>query len=192
MSRTVPTTVIPKGQVADSMSEDDSEWMNALLRPSSTLFAGVILIGLWVLFLTAVNIVSGAYSPGHKVLWIDFLTDGVSTNTEDMGLVLDDAVFGALGVALLAAGIVGMGKSREDGFAGWYLEMSHNAIFTSLWSSKDGVVRTLASWMILAGVVFYLVWSALYTTWVDPGVYSVTIALVAFGSGLHILQTAES
>ena len=192
MSGTVQTTVIPKGQVAGSMSEDDHEWMNALLRPSSTLSAGAIFIGLWVLFLTAVNIVSGAYSPGHKVLWIDFLTGGVSTNTEEMGLVLDDAVFGALGVALLAAGIVGMGKSREDGFAGWCLEMPQNPIFTSLLSSKDGFARTLASWMILARAAFYLVWSALNTTWVDPGVYSVTIALVAFGLGLHLLQAAES
>lgn len=192
MSETVPTTVIPKGQVAGSMSKDDSEWMNALLRPSSPLSAGAIFIGLWVLFLTTVNIVSGAYSPGHKVLWIDFLTDGISTNTEEMGLVLDDAVFGTLGVAILAAGIVGMGKSREDGFAGWFRELPYDPIFTSLLSSKDGFARTLASWMILAGLAFYLVWSALNTTWVDPGVYSVTIALVAFGFGLHMLQASES
>jgi hypothetical protein len=85
-----------------------------------------------------------------------------------------------------------MGKYREDGFAGWFRELPHNPIFTSLLSSKDGVARTLASWMILAGLAFYLVWSALNTTWVDPGVYSVTIALVAFGLGLHMLQASES
>jgi hypothetical protein len=183
--------VIPKGQVAGSMSEDDSEWMNALLRPSSTMSAGAIILGSWALFLTAVNMVSGAYSPGHKVLWIGFLTGG-NHHTAEMSLVLDDAVFGALGVALLAAGIVGMGKAREDGFTGWFLGLSHSPIFTSLLSPSGGVTRLLASWMILAGATFYLAWSAMNTTWVDPGVYSVTIALVASGFGLHILQAAES
>ena len=191
MSRTVPTTVIPKGQVAGSMSEDGSEWMNALLRPSSTMSAGAIILGSWALFLTAVNMVSGAYSPGHKVLWIGFLTGG-DPHTAEMSLVLDDAVFGALGVGLLATGIVGMGKSREDGFTGWFLGLPHSPILTSLLSPSGGVTRLLASWMILVGATFYLVWSAINTTWVDPGVYSVTIALVASGLGLHILQAAES
>ena len=191
MSRAVPTTVIPKGQVAGSMSEDGSEWMNALLRPSITMSAGAIVLGSWVLFLTAVNMISGAYSPGNKVLWIGFLTDGVPY-TAEMALVLDDVVFGALGVALLAAGIVCMGKAREDGFTGCFLGLSHSPIFTSLLSLSGGVSRLLASWMILVGVTFYIVWSALNTTWVDPGVYSVTIALVASGLGLHVLQAAES
>jgi len=191
VSIVVPTTVKPKVQVAGSMSQDDSEWMNALLRPSSTMSAGAIILGSWVLFLTAVNMVSGAYSPGHKVLWIGFLTDGVPY-TAEMALVFDDAVFGALGVALLSSGIVSMGKAREDGFTGWVLGLSHSPVFTSLLSLSGGVTRLLASWMILVGVTFYLVWGALNTTWVDPGVYSVTIALVASGLGLHVLQAAES
>ena len=55
------------------MPEEDKEWMDALLRPSSTLSCGAIVIGMWMLLLTVVNITIGAYSPENKVLWIGFL-----------------------------------------------------------------------------------------------------------------------
>jgi ABC-type uncharacterized transport system permease subunit len=42
------------------------------------------------------------------------------------------------------------------------------------------------------GVTFYLYWSAVNTTWVDPGVYAVMIVFVAFGFGIHAMADAES
>jgi len=51
--------------------------------------------------------------------------------------------------------------------------------------------RTLASWMVIFGGLFYFIWSILETTWVDPGVYSVTISLIAIGMGIHWIQDSK-
>ncbi len=49
------------------MSEAEQEWMGSLMRPSSTLSAGSFIVGVWMAFLTLVNIVFGAYSSGRRV-----------------------------------------------------------------------------------------------------------------------------
>ena len=46
--------------------------------------------------------------------------------------------------------------------------------------------------MMLLGIVYYFGWSLRETTWVDPGVYSVMIALVSVGLGLHWIRDAEN
>ena len=48
----------------------------------------------------------------------------------------------------------------------------------------------MASWMIVIGVMFYLSWSFINTTWVDPGVYAVMVILMSFGVGIHTLEDA--
>jgi hypothetical protein len=83
---------------------------------------------------------------------------------------------------------MGIGRSVEGGFAKWFSELPKSAIFSSLLSTDNGSSRTMGSWMIVSGLLFYFVWSVLNTTWVDPGVYSVMIALVAFGFGLHSIE----
>ena len=46
--------------------------------------------------------------------------------------------------------------------------------------------------MLVFGIVFYVIWSLCYNTWVDPGVYSVMISLVMVGVGLNWIQDAKS
>ena len=165
------------------MPEEDSEWKDALLSPSSTLSCGAILVGSWMLLLTIINIAIGAYSPGNKVLWIGFLSGG-EVFSSSLDIVLDDAVFAILSLSIIGAGVVGMGSAREDGISGWISDLPKDRIVTS--------ARTIASWMIISGSLYYLVWSALNTTWVDPGVYSVMIALVSMGVGIHWIKDSES
>ena len=55
-----------------------------------------------------------------------------------------------------------------------------------------GMVRIVASWMVLIGLAFYTIWSLMNTTWVDPGVYSVMIALVSLGIGLHWVEDSKT
>ena len=175
------------------MPEDNSEWMDSLFLPSSTASAGAILVGTWCIFLNIINIAIGAFSEGRKVLWIDFLTNGSNTNSEwEMGVLIGDIIFGGIGIAILSVGIIGMSKAREDGISGWIGGLPSGPVLSSLISTDGGITRTLASWLALSGMAFYFYWGALNNTWVDPGVYSVSIALVSFGLGLHILQEAES
>ena len=74
------------------------------------LSAGSFFVGIWMAFLTIVNIAFGAYSNGRRVNWIDFLTNGDEvTSVHEVTLSLpDDIVFGFLSSLLIAAGVMGM------------------------------------------------------------------------------------
>ena len=177
------------------MSMQESEWGSALTRPSSTASSAAVLLGTWVLLLTVVNLFSGAYSSGIKVLWIGFITgDSASSNIAHEGfkVVADDIVFGLIGVVLLGLGAWGMGKAVEGGFSAWVGDIPKGVIASSLFSPDEGFNRTIASWFITFGVGFYLYWSLMNTTWVDPGVYAVMIVMVSFGFAIHTMADAES
>ena len=70
--------------------------------------------------------------------------------------------------------------------------MPNEKIVKSLISTDQDIVRTIASWIILSGIVYYFGWSLRETTWIDPGVYSVMIALVSVGLGLHWIRDSEN
>jgi len=177
------------------MSMQESEWGSALTRPSSTASSAAVLLGVWVLFLTILNLFSGIYSSGFKVLWIGFITgDSAASNIAHDGfeVVPDDIVFGLIGVALLGLGARGMGKAVEGGFSAWVSSIPRGTMASSLFLADGGINRTIASWLIVFGVGFYLYWSSMNTTWVDPGVYAVMIVMVSFGFAIHTMADAES
>ena len=89
----------------------DSTWMESLTRPSKTGSAAAILLGSWIIVLTLVNISQGAYSEGRKVLWMKFVSGVKDSSTTDMAFVLDDAIFGSIGVAIFAIGVMGLNLS---------------------------------------------------------------------------------
>ena len=172
------------------MPEEDKEWMVALSRSSTTLSCGAIVVGFWMALLSIINITIGAYSPGNKVLWIGFLSGGEAYSSS-LDIVLDDAIFAILSLLIIGAGFVGVGSAIEDGINGWISGLPNDRMVTSVFSTERGTNRTLASWMIISGCLYYLIWSALNTTWVDPGVYSVTIALISLGVGMHWVQDSK-
>ena len=49
-------------------------------------------------------------------------------------------------------------------------------------------LEILSNWMIVGGFLFYLIWSIINTTWVDPGIYSVCIVLIVGGLGIEALR----
>ena len=176
------------------MSEEDKGWIDSLLAPSVSISAGAIVIGSWMLILTIINIVFGAFSEGRKINWLDFITNGSNTNSAHTVTltVPDDLVFAILSVSVIGAGIYGMGAAREGGFSAWVSKLPGDRIVTSLFSAQGGLQRTLASWLILIGAMYYFIWSAFETTWVDPGVYSVMVALVSIGIGIHWIEDSSS
>ena len=167
------------------MSEESRDWKRSLFAPSLNFSSILFFIGSWIVLLAVINVVSGAYSPGNKVLWIGFLTDGIS-NTSDMAFVIDDGIFLLLGGVLILFGFMGINSSNEGGFNKWAVEIPKSKIFRSLLSSENGLTMSIGSWMVFFGIVFYVIWSFCYNTWVDPGVYSISISLIAFGFGLHL------
>ena len=177
------------GRPPVTMSE--STWMESLTRPSKTLSASAVLLGAWLALLTIVNLTQGAYSEGRKVLWMKFLTGVKNSSTTDMSFVADDAIFGALSVAILAAGVLGLNKTHEGGFASWMSGLP-TCIMTRLLVFDGGFNKLASSWLVALGVLFYLIWSVNESTWVDPGVYSVAVVLISFGVGIGVLSESES
>jgi len=169
----------------------DSEWMDSLTRPSKTASAALTLLGSWIVLLTVVNISIGAYSEGRKVLWIDFLTGVRESSTTDMAFVIDDGLFGFIGLAIIGIGAMGMNKTHESGFGGW-LSGLPSCIVGCLLSSEEGSGKLVSSWLVAIGVLFYLIWSIMENTWVDPGVYSVSTVLVSFGVGMALLEDSSN
>ncbi|MDC3299802.1 hypothetical protein OAV20_01025 [Euryarchaeota archaeon] len=178
-----------------------TDWNEALTKPSSMISIAALLLGLWVIILSIVNIIEGAYSPGYKVTWLSFLgfTEGANFAANDTGFVIDDAVFAIFGIILIGAGDYGMkkantlvdaGNKSSEGAISWILGLPNSNFMNNL-IRGESAKQTMSSWLVVIGVLFYIVWSIQNNTWVDPGVYSVMISLVAFGFALNISSKAE-
>ncbi|RPG68873.1 MAG: hypothetical protein CBC59_005605 [Euryarchaeota archaeon TMED99] len=50
--------------------------------------------------------------------------------------------------------------------------------------------KLFGAWSLLLGFLFYFVYGILYTGWIDIGVYSMSIALIAFGLALLMAANA--
>ena len=173
------------------MSDDALEWKASLSRPSMTLSRISVLLGMWTLTLSVVNLTIGAYS-GKKALWSGFLLSGDS-NTNSSDLVIDDVLFLIIGLSLCYLGIMGIRKSigeNDEILDSMLTDISSFA--GNLFSVDNTLMRLIGSWLIVIGLVFYLLWSIFNETWVDPGVYSVMISLVSFGYGILIFLDSES
>ena len=176
------------------MALTDTDWYSTLTRPSRTTSTVMLLLGGWVLLLTIVNITIGAYSSGFKALWLGFLSNGslgdVYVDHDGISIVVDDIVFGILGIALIAIGHMGMSKAVEGGTISAIKNLP--SCLSGLFSGEDGIRKSIADWMIVFAIVFYLAWSAQYNTWVDPGVFAVSVIPFMFGVGLNLLDKAEA
>ena len=88
------------------MSDAALEWKDSLFRPSMTLSRILMILGIWGLILSIVNLTIGAYS-GKKALWSGFFLSGAS-NTNSTDLVLDDLVFLVVSFSFCFLGLMGM------------------------------------------------------------------------------------
>ena len=83
-----------------------------------------------------------------------------------------------------------MKKENSQGALPWILGLPKSDFMNNL-IRGDSINETLSSWLVIIGILFYVFWSVMNNTWVDPGVYSVMISLVSFGFALHISSQAE-
>ena len=171
-----------------------TDWNEALNRPSSTISIFALMLGVWVILLSIINIVEGAYSPGYKVSWIGFLgIDGdASVLHEGIEFALDDILFILFGVLLIAGGDYGMKKASSDseGAMAFITGLPKNN-FTKNLHQGERAIDMISSWLVVIGILFYIIWSVQNNTWVDPGVYAVMISMVAFGFALSLNSKTE-
>jgi hypothetical protein len=76
--------------------------------------------------------------------------------------------------------------NETSGVSEWATSLIVNDTWTALADpSVGGGQRTMAAWCLLLGLIFYFWFGINYSGWMDVGVYSVTIALVASGFALN-------
>ena len=87
------------------------------------------------------------------------------------------------------AGLIALGSktiNQQQPVVDWFRGLVINDTWTALNdTSVAGGQRTMAAWCLLLGLVFYLYFGFANKGWIDVGVYSVTIALMAAGVALN-------
>ena len=173
------------------MSETDNTgdgFFQMIVNPSRTLSNWFIGLGALGIFLAILNLL-GEIHPNYRVSWAGVLTFELTNNAfEDMStassFVVSDIVFIALCGLFAGLGLKTI-SGQEGGLGTWFKSIFVNQTWMSL-ADPDlgGWYKTIGAWCLLLGVINYLYFGICATGWIDPGVYSVTIGLMAFGFAL--------
>lgn len=181
-------------QVAWRMSDDTNGQSSTGKVP---VYASVMVcVGLWGLLLAALNMV-GMIHPNYHVSWGGLLT--FEATNAAFGEAKDGFHFEVLGDTIFiagCAGLIALGTrtiNRHKPVADWFRGLVINDTWTALNdTSVAGGQRTMAAWCLLLGLAFYLYFGIVSQGWIDVGVYSVTIALMAAGVALdHASRVPE-
>ena len=137
----------------------------------------------------------GQIHPTYRVSWGGLLTfeafaDALGTKDNAPAFVVGDLVFIGACLALLGLGLRSINDNVEGGLAGFARSLVLNDTWPALVGSEGGIMRAAGAWCLLLGFGFYIGYSVMYMTWIDLGVYSVSITLVAFGFALNAASRA--
>ncbi len=176
------------------MDETETGFVQMILNPSKTMSNWFVGLGLLGLFLAALNLM-GEIHPNYRVSWAGVLTFETTNKAFDdidtaPAFVISDAIFIAVCGAFAILGMKSI-NNQEGGIQTWFKSIFVNDTWMAL-ADPDvgGWNKTLGGWCIILGIINYLYFGFVATGWIDPGVYSVTIGLLAFGFAL--LYSANS
>ena len=184
--------------VGKSMSSEENAASGGLadifIKPSVTLSKWYIAIGVWGLTLAILNSL-GYIHPTYRVSWGGLLTfeafaDAFGHKDDAPAFVVGDLVFIVACLALLGLGLNSINEKVEGGVAGFAQSLVMNDTWPALVGAEGGLMRAIGAWCLLLGFGFYIGYSVMYMTWIDLGVYSVSITLVAFGFALNAVSRA--
>ena len=184
--------------VGKSMSSEEKAASGGLadifIKPSVTLSKWYIAVGAWGLTLAILNSL-GYIHPTYRVSWGGLLTfeafaDAFGHKEDAPVFVLGDLVFVGACLALLGLGLNSINEKVEGGVAGFAQSLFVNDTWPALVGAEGGIMRSIGAWCLLLGFSFYIYYSILHMTWIDLGVYSVSITLVAFGFALNAVSRA--
>ena len=165
-----------------------SSWKDEVTKPSGFLSVFSFCMGVWLLLVSIINILVGAFAPGQKIEWLGFfngssLADAYSEHAS-ITIGSGDILAVALSVAMIFLGAKGIESTvTMDSFVKSLIQRPKHMMDTS-----KSPLEILSNWMIVGGFLFYLIWSIINTTWVDPGIYSVCIVLIVGGLGIEALN----
>ena len=184
-------------QVAKSMSEDNGDSttiLEMMMNPNKTLANWFVSFGLLGLFLAVLNLV-GCIHPSYRVSWggvftLEATNKAFGSLDDAAAFVPSDAVFMAICAGLVFLGFKTINQ-QDGGVVAWFKSIFVNETWPALADpSVGGWSRLAGAWCLLLGVVNYLYFGLNSIGWIDPGVYSVTIALLSFGLALNYFSFA--
>ena len=175
-------------------SDPASSVVSMLLNPSRRMANWYACLGMLGIFLAILNI-CGYIHPTSHLSWGGLLTFEATNaafepKSNEIQFVLSDAVF--IG---LCTGLSGIGfrtiNNDEDGIAGWFKSLLVNDTWPALADPElGGWNKLFGAWSLLLGIVYYFFYGISYTGWIDIGVYSMSVALIAFGLALLMAANA--
>ena len=170
------------------MDNTDAGFVQMVINPSKTLANWFVGLGALGIFLAILNLM-GEIHPNYRVSWSGVLTFEFTNKAfEDMStapsLVISDIIFIMICGLFAILGLKTI-NLQDGGIGAWVKSIFVNQTWMAL-ANPDlgGWYKTMGAWCLLLGVVNYLYFGICATGWIDPGVYSVTIGLMAFGFGL--------
>tara|TARA_B100000989_G_scaffold77220_1_gene54818 strand:- start:153 stop:701 length:549 start_codon:yes stop_codon:yes gene_type:complete len=180
------------------MSNEDgnpsSGMLGILTKPSNTLANWYLWLGLLGLLLAVLNL-AGIIHPSYRVSWGGMFTFEATNNAfgdKDTApaFVVSDAVF-----ILFCSSLVYLGARSligDSNFGDWLTSLLTNDWYNNLIDPENGGWGLLlGTWAMVVSILFYFFWGIMYMAWIDPGVYSIAISLMASGLVLRMLTTIE-
>lgn len=182
------------GFMSSEENTDERGFLDLISNPSIGLSKWYIAIGAWGLVLAVLNIL-GQIHPSYRVSWgglltFELLADAFGDKNTAATFVAGDAVFMLACGLLVALGLKSINESNEGGLASFFQSMVINDTWPALVGGEGGMMRAIGAWCLLLGFGFYIAFSVMNQTWIDLGVYSVSVTLVAFGFALDSASRA--
>lgn len=176
------------GRRMSEMDNTDAGFVQMVINPSKTLANWFVGLGALGIFLAILNLM-GEIHPNYRVSWSGVLTFEFTNKAfEDMStapsFVISDIIFIMICGLFAILGLKTI-NLQDGGIGAWVKSIFVNQTWMAL-ANPDlgGWYKTMGAWCLLLGVINYLYFGICATGWIDPGVYSVTIGLMAFGFGL--------
>ncbi|MBJ23389.1 MAG: hypothetical protein CMB64_01845 [Euryarchaeota archaeon] len=176
------------------MSEAADEGMANFLVPSERISGWLFILSFWGVLLWILNILQMATPTGDKVVWASILSIGLvggdylTTNTDFR--LYSDGIFIILCASANLLSIRGIMANVDGGMTGWLMNVRDN--FWPALVEFANLRKLISVWLIIIGILFYVITGVLYGGWVDPGVYSVAAPCVIFGWAFGKLADVQS
>ncbi len=190
--------LLTASKFARRMSNDEDNTQNGLFgiltSPSKTLANWYLWLGCLGVMLGVLNIL-GYIHPSHRVSWggvLTFETMNPAFGSKDDAplFVAGDAVSMFVCCLMSYTGVRSL--VGEGNFGDWFMSLLKNDWYNNLLEVENGGWSLLlGTWSMLASVLFYFYWGIMHLSWIDPGVYSIAIVLMAVGLVLRMLSSIE-
>lgn len=173
----------------------NESFISILTNPSKALANWYFWLGSLGILLAILNLI-GEIHPNYRVSWgglltFEFTNAAFGDKETAPAFVASDAIFIALCGGLIFLGSKSL--AGDNSMGEWLTSMLKNDWYTDLVDIKDGGWSLVfGTWSAFLSIVFYFYWGIMHTGWIDPGVYSISIALMAVGIIFRKLSTLET